>query len=192
MAVFALVEGYMEMIFLPVLLAQIGRDDLRPIIRNAGGGPSFWREAARYNQASARATVLGLADLEQAACASALMKDKLAHKGYGFHLRLARRMLESWLMADRHSLADFLRVPVSLIPAYPDVEQHPKRKLVDIARRSNKRAIREAMVPDDSGAMVGPDYVGTMNDYIQSRWQASSARGVSPSLERACVRWAAI
>lgn len=192
MAVPALVEGYMESVFLPVVLAQLDREDLQPIIRNAGGGALFWKEAKRYNQAGARTTVLGLADLEQSACPPELLADKLMHKSEGFHLRLAVRMLESWLLADRSSIADFLRVPVVLIPVQPDTEQNPKRKLIEIARRSTKRAIREAMVPDGSGAVVGPDYVATMSEYIKVRWQVAAARQTSPSLERACRRWGTI
>ena len=77
MVVPAVVEGYMESVFLPVMLNQIGRSDLQLSIRNAGGGAKFWPIAVRYNEAGKYLTVIGLADLEQAQCASSLLASKL-------------------------------------------------------------------------------------------------------------------
>ena len=192
MSIPAVVEGYMESIFLPVVLTQIGRADLQPNIRNAGGGSKFWPIAVRYNEAGKHTPVIGLADLEQAVCAPALLALALPAKSAGFHLRLAVRMLESWLMADRQSLAAFLRIPIATVPTDPDGVAHPKRMLVDMARKSTSKAIREAMIPDDSGGIVGADYVATMSKFMTDHWQSAQARQTSPSLERACSRWAVI
>ena len=192
MAIPAVVEGYMESVFLPMVLDQIGRADLQPIIRNAGGGSKFWLIAARYNEAGKNTSVMGLADLEQEQCAPLLLASKLPCKSAGFHLRIAVRMLESWLLADRQSMARFLKVPISALPTNPDNEAHAKRVLVDIARKSTSKTIRDALVPDDSGGVVGPDYVATMSKFIEQHWRASVARKTSPSLEKACQRWFAI
>ena len=192
MVIPAVVEGYMESVFLPVVLNQIGRVDLQPNIRNAGGGTKFWPVAARYNEAGKHTAVIGLADLEQAECAPSLLASKLPYQSPGFHLRLAVRMLESWLLADRQSMASFLKVPVSAMPTNPDSEMHAKRLLVDIARRSTSKSIRDALIPDDSGGVVGPDYVATMSEFIGQHWRVAVARKTSPSLERACQRWIAI
>lgn len=192
MAIPAVVEGYMESVFLPIVLDQIGRADLQPIIRNAGGGDKFWLAAARYNDAGKHTAVIGLADLEQAQCASSLLAGKLPHKAPGFHLRLAVRMLESWLLADRQAMAHFLKVPISTLPMNPDSEVNAKRVLVDIARKSTSKKIRDAVVPDDSGGVVGSDYAATMCKFMEEHWRVSVARKVSPSLEKACKRWCAI
>lgn len=188
----ALVEGYLESVFLPVVLGQIGRADIQLRIRDAGGGTKFWPLAKRYNEAAKHMPVLGLADLEQVECAPNLLATELPRKSGGFHLRLAVRMLESWLIADRARLASFLKVPSAAIPTEPDALAHPKRELVNIARKSTSRAIREAMVPEDSGGVVGPDYVATMSEFISMHWQVAAARATSPSLERACLRWGTI
>ena len=192
MAIPAVVEGYMEAVFLPLVLKQIGRSDLQPIIRIAGGGQNFWVIAERYNEAGKRSSVLGLADLEETQCAPLLLARKLPYKSPGFHLRIAVRMLESWLLADRQSMAKFLKVRISALPTNPDCESHAKRLLVDIARKSTSKTIRTALVPDGSGAVVGPDYVATMNKFIEQDWRVSVARMTSPSLEKACQRWTAI
>jgi hypothetical protein len=192
MGIPVLVEGYLESVFLPVVLKQIGRSDLQPVIRNAGGGTKFWPIARQYNEAGKHMAVIGLADLEQIDCAPTLLAVELPRKSGGFHLRLAVRMLESWLLADRARLASFLKVPATAIPIAPDALRHPKRELVNISRKSTSRLIREAMIPEDSGGVVGPDYVATMSEFICTHWQVAVARATSPSLERACVRWLAI
>lgn len=192
MGIPALVEGHLESVFLPVVLGQIGRNDLQPTIRDARGGLGFWKAAVRYNQAGRHAIVIGLADLEQALCAPSLIAVNLPRKSGGFHLRIAVRMLESWLMADRAAMAAFLKIPVRSIPKEPDSEGHPKRKLIDLVKRSTSKTIRDAMLPQDSGGAVGPEYVPTMTAFISGHWRVESARILSPSLERACQRWAAI
>lgn len=98
-------------------------------------------------------------------------------------------MMESWLLADRDSVAAFLGVRIAAIPREPDRETHPKQTLVNLARTSRKRSIRQALVPDGSGALVGPEYTPVIGGFIDDRWDASRARANSPSLDRACVRW---
>jgi hypothetical protein len=47
-------------------------------VHDKGGGSSFWRDAARFDQAAARlGPVLGLVDLERAPCPSELILAKL-------------------------------------------------------------------------------------------------------------------
>jgi hypothetical protein len=136
--------------------------------------------------------MMGLADIEQEACAPIVLETQLSGKHAQFHLRLAVRMLESWLIADRERIATFLRIQVAAVPNVPDELDHPKITLVNLARRSTSRAVREGMVPDDSGGIVGADYVAMMGTFINNYWRASAARASSPSLERACTRWQAI
>ena len=107
----------------------------------------------------------------------------------GFTLRIAVRMVESWLMADAESMADALRVNLRQIPARPDLLQDPKRDLVNLARRSRRVEVRRALVPSErSGARVGPDYLKFMRDYVRLHWRPAVAAERSPSLDRALRR----
>ncbi len=185
----AVVEGHLDGRLLSVVWRQLGLDEQPLVIRDAGGS-SFWRLASKYNEAGRHQRVVGLGDLENATCASALLQHLKPSRSAGFKLRLAVRMLESWLLADREAVAAFLGVRVAAIPREPDREAHPKRTLVNLARTSRKRSIRESLVPNGSGASVGPEYTPVVGAFIDSRWNAERARVNSPSLERACVRWA--
>jgi hypothetical protein len=105
-------------------------------------------------------------------------------------LRVAVRALEAWLLADTERIAKFLAVPVAEIPADPDRVADPKRFMVQIARSSRRRAIREDMVPNiGSGQHVGPAYTSRMIEFIQSvesGWRPNVAAGNSDSLRR-CI-----
>ena len=103
-------------------------------------------------------------------------------------LSVVVRELESWILADQDGIAEFLRVPRSLVPAAPETLPDPKRTLVNLARRSRRRSIREALVPvPGMSASIGPGYVVELQRFVTSSWQLADARNVSPSLDR-CIR----
>ena len=98
--------------------------------------------------------------------------------------RLAVRAIESWLLADAEQLAAFLRVSSAKIPVNPDGEHDPKMTLVNLARYSTKKNIREDMVPrEGSGGKVGPGYVGRVIEFAQL-WRPEVAAERSDSLRR--------
>lgn len=166
---------------------KISAQGLFPI--NKGGRIAFWTDAYRYNQAARLGPVFGLVDLQGAPCPSGLIANHLKHgKHADFVLRIAERMLESWLLADARSVADFLEVSRKLVPRDPESLPHPKRALVDLARRSSRRAIREDLVPQPGSAgIVGRGYTPRMTEFIEELWRPREARKNSQSLDRAMV-----
>lgn len=186
----ALVEGYLDERVLGELWRQLGKSDKPLSIRDARGSP-FWDHARRYNLAGKKQLVLGLGDLEQAVCASEAFEKLGQPLSPRFKLRLAVRMIESWVMADRESFAMQLGVRLAKVPAYPDLLDHPKRTVVELARHSRKKAVKQALVPTGA-SLVGAEYTSFMARYVESKWELDRARVNSPSLERACIRWAAL
>jgi hypothetical protein len=186
----ALVEGHLEERVLAVLWRQLGKADKPIVIRNARGSP-FWSHARRYNEAGRHQVLVGLGDLEQIACATAAFEQLGRPLSQGFKLRLAQRMIESWLMADRHEFADHLGVRVAEVPEHPDLVAHPKRAVVELARCSRKRRVRDAVLPSGAG-FVGAEYLPFMSSFVSDRWSVNRASANSPSLERACLRWSTL
>ncbi len=146
-----------------------------------------------YNQAARISPWIVLVDLDnEYECAPSLCAAWLPAPSEHMVLRVATRAIESWLLADRSSIATFLSVPVSRVPRTVDDLDNPKKTVIDLARRSRSRAIREDMVPRaESGASEGPAYTSRMSEFVGSqgrgRWQPSAAAQVSPSLSR-CIR----
>lgn len=145
----------------------------------------------RYNQAARFVHWLVIADLDQdAECAPDFVRDKLPNPAQGMCFRIAVRAIEAWLLGDAEGLATFLGVPPSRIPSNPDAEVNPKATLVNLARRSRRRAIRQDVVPrQGSGSRVGPGYRSRLLEFIafsDGRWRPEVAANRSDSLRR-CV-----
>lgn len=105
--------------------------------------------------------------------------------------RVAVREVESWLLADREAIARWLGVGVGRVPTDPDTLQDPKGEIVGLARRSNRRDLRSALVPrEGSGRRVGPLYTTEMMKLVldtDSGWRPEIAITSSDSLAR-CFR----
>jgi len=130
-----------------------------------------------------------LIDLDNdAACAPTLQEKWLASPAPRMCFRIAVRAVETWLLADRQRFAQFLSIPASRIP--PDLEavDDPKLLLVNLARHSRKRAMREDMVPRQrSGRKVGPAYASRLMEFVEDAttgWRPDVAAAESDSLKR--------
>lgn len=142
-----------------------------------------------YNNAARFSTWLFLVDLDQEAnCAPELVRLWLGNATRNMCFRVAVREVESWLLADAENLARFLHVARNRIPRDPELLPSPKRTLVDLARTSTSRAIREEIVPrPGSSRIVGPAYSSRVIQFIQQHWDPRSAERRSDSLRRCIV-----
>ncbi|HZY41445.1 MAG TPA: hypothetical protein VFF59_05530, partial [Anaerolineae bacterium] len=83
----------------------------------------------------------------------------------------------------------FLGVAESKIPVIPDEVNDPKLLVVNLARQSRKRAIREDLVPTaGSTSQIGKNYVGQLSQFVSKEWTIDDkTRQHSPSLNRATI-----
>jgi len=151
-----------------------------------GGRGKSWldQRLPAYNHAARHGRWFVLRDLDgDADCAPALVAKILPVQADGMCLRVAVHALESWLLADRERIADFLSVPLSRIPHDPDMIRYPKQVMVNLARQSRRRAIREDMVPAEGiSAQVGPGYSARIIEFAATLWRPNVARTLSLSL----------
>ncbi len=95
-------------------------------------------------------------------------------------------------MADRESLARYLRVSQALVPKDPEAEADAKRTMVNIARASRDRRVRQDMVPTPGGGRkTGPNYAGRLIEFATQRWRPDVAAERADSLNRCLRRLAA-
>ncbi|MHB8835976.1 MAG: hypothetical protein ACYC9Y_09730 [Candidatus Methylomirabilia bacterium] len=184
---FVVVEGALEVPASQRLLREVGVDTTDVPIFDKGGRVRFWKDVRRYNRAAEHAgLILGVADLEAFPCPSGLVARHVRgqlHKN--FVLRIAERMLESWLLADT-ALAKFFGIDASLLPREPDQEANPKQTIVNLARRSASREIRSDVVPQEGSlGVVGRGYTPRMTEFIEEHWRPVVAARRSESLRRA-------
>jgi hypothetical protein len=170
---------------------------VRKLIVLAGGRPGtvygrngkafLRRQIPGYNNAARHLPWIVLVDLDRdAECAPPLREEWVPDPALYLCFRVAVREVEAWLMADTESLADFLGVARSRIPANPEQLQDPKTEMVNLARHSRRRDVREDMVPRErSGRQVGPAYPSRLMEYVETRWRPDVAAKRAESLRRA-------
>ncbi len=144
-----------------------------------------------FNRAAQSTCYLTLVDLMDTdlSCPPEVLVGWVPHLHPNMLFRVVVPELESWLLADRRNIADFLNVSLVRIPANPEEIQDPKRELVNIARRSSNPRVRRSLVPDSgSTAQVGKLYVSEMNIFINRRWDPQIARRTAPSLDRCLIK----
>ncbi len=114
---------------------------------NTGGVTKLVKALPRYIEQSRHVQpVLCVADTD-GRCALSLLGEWLPRGApEHFVLRLAVSEAESWILADRSALADYFEIPSARIPTRPEELADPKRTLLDLARRSGRRLIRQEVV----------------------------------------------
>lgn len=181
------VEDALSEAVLKEMLKQTDRPFSIGTCLSRGGYGYLKKITPGLNQAAAGMPYLILTDLDNAECPLAIISSWLAQpKHPNLIFRVAIKEVESWLLAHREAFAEFLGITVSLIPANVDEIADPKQLLINLARKSRKRKLREAIVPErNSTAKIGKDYNGQLIDFVQNYWQVESAQVNSRSLQRA-------
>lgn len=89
-------------------------------------------------------------------------------------------------MADAERLAAFIGVARNKVPTNPEELDHPKQDMVNLARLSRRRDVRQDMVPrQGSGRTEGPAYTSRLIEYATDRWRPDVALQRADSLRRA-------
>jgi hypothetical protein len=155
------------------------------------GKPSLLQSINGYNNAARLSPWVVLIDLNgDCNCAPAYVQRWLPDRRENMCFRIAVRAAEAWVLADQQRIARWLRISVAQIPLNPDDLENPKRELINLARRSRQRALRNDLVPrEGSGRAVGPLYTARVIEFIQDEadgWRPDRALHVSDSLGR-CI-----
>ncbi len=142
-----------------------------------------------FNQAANKTPFLVCVDLDQVECPPVLIR-----RWIDFNLnskmlfRIAVREIESWLLAHRINIAKYLHVSKANITREPENLLDPKQTLINIARKSKSRTIRNGIPPSDgSTAKIGPNYNAALTEFVITSWDPLVARENSLSLRKALI-----
>ncbi len=177
-------EGYVDALVLRRLLADRQLDVAA--VHEAGGKHKLDAKLGGYISAARFGPWLVQRDLDlDAACAPELVRDLVPDAPAGLCLIVPVRQTEAWLLADRHAIAEYLRVAEGRVPGPPEALEDAKAALVALARASRRKDVREDMVPRPaSGRRVGVGYTHHMQAFIQRMWRPAHAALVAPSLAK--------
>jgi hypothetical protein len=181
------VEGDSDAVLARTLLEHVGLGVETVYVQN--GKQRLDRKLTAFNEAAEHAAWLVIRDLDHDAnCAPELVQKLLPARSAKMCLRIAIRAAEAWLLADRANISQYRSVPASKIPLQPDTLRNPKIELVNIARKSRKKYIREDMVPARGATtQVGPGYVARLIAFTSAEWNPRKAAKNSDSLRR-CIK----
>lgn len=178
------VEGVTDEAVAKRLLGEAGLQTGSVYTRS--GKHSLDPRLAGYNDAARFSRWLLLRDLDDdAACAPTLAARLLPRPAPLMRLQIAVHAVEAWLMGDPESLSAFLGVRRGKIPPCPEVVVDPKRVLIDLARQSRRRTVREEIAPPSgSKARVGPGYAAALIEYATGDWRPAVAAAQCDGLAR--------
>ena len=181
------VEDALSEAVLRKLLAESGQNYFVGISYNRGGYGYLKRTIAGFNNAAKGTPFLVLTDLDTANCPPDLIRTWLPGvKHPNLLFRVAVREVEAWLLGDNDAIASFLGISRNLVPQDVDAIPDPKKCLIELARRSRRRDIREDIVPPkNTTRQVGPSYNPRLSGFVMQHWSSLRAALRSRSLERA-------
>ncbi|MFJ4619917.1 hypothetical protein [Streptomyces sp. NPDC088812] len=182
------VEGISDEGAVRSILREFGLDV--NMVQGKGGKSALLKKLPAYNQAAKFMPWFVLVDMDTVdGCVVASVREWLPVPADLMVFRVAVAEIESWLLADRDAIADFLGVSASKVPRNPDSLQDPKQEIINLARKSRRRDIREGLVPrPNSGTSVGPTYASDIRDFGLRLWRPRIAADESPSLARCLQR----
>ena len=143
-----------------------------------------------FNKSASYLSILTLVDLmdTECDCAPEAVSRWLPHANPRMFFRIVVREIESWVLADREAVARFLDIRKTSIPLLPESLEDPKQELINLARRSRKPFIKEALVPEPGvTARIGRLYNSEIARFIREDWHINEARKLAPSLD-SCIR----
>jgi len=184
----AAVEGLIDEAMVRRLCEHIGVEVGR--VHGKNGKGYLHERIAGYNNAARFSPWIVLVDLNREAdCPPPLRAGWLPEPAPNMCFRVVVRTVESWLFADRDRLARFLGFRTAQIPGDPEAVDDAKRTMVEVARHSRRRDVRQDMVPrPGSGSAVGPAYTSRLIEFVATHWRPEVAARSAESLQRSLTR----
>ncbi len=151
------------------------------------GKSQLLQKLSGYNNAGQYAPWFVLVDLDRDAdCAPPFRVRVLPNPAPLVCFRIAVRMVEAWLLADRQNFARFLDISGEIIPTNPEALENPKQEIIRLAWKSRSRDILLDLAPrQGTTAPVGPAYTFRLSEFAAKDWNPGEACRHAPSLERA-------
>jgi hypothetical protein len=159
-------------------------------VYNRGGNGYLRQTINGFNNAAKGVPFLVGTDLDRYDCPPALIDDWLRRpKHHNLLICVAVREAEAWVLADRGSFAAFLGISVENVPKDVEALADPKATLIQLARRSRKRQLRDDICPRPrSTSRIGPNYNARLGTFVSESWNPTAARLNSQSLNGAMNR----
>lgn len=183
------VEDQLSEALVRKLLAYLGGFQVQLCLGGTGIG-NLQKNIHKFQQAAHHQPYLLVVDLDRPGqCPSTLRRQWLGKEPEPYLLfRIAVVESESWLLGHQEAIIEHLNISPgkARIPDDTDSLADPKQFLINLARKSRSRQIRDELVPRPrSTTKVGPNYNANLGLFVRRHWEPNIAKDHSPSLARA-------
>ena len=178
-----LIEGHIDEAVARKILNFSGHES--GVAYGKKGWTYIHKKIAAFDRSCSAQGLLTLVDLmdTRLACPATVVDEWLPSAHINHVFRIVVREIESWVLADRENIASFLNIPVAKLLFDPDAQVDPKQTLINLARGSRTKVIRNSLVPEAGrSASEGPLYTSEIVRFVTEYWDPSSAREHSKSL----------
>ena len=128
-----------------------------------------------------------MTDLDHVACAPELLDDWIDFEPHpNFLFRIAEKEVDAWILADMTGVSTLFGVSMKGLPIDTQTIQDPKQTIINLARRSRKRKIKD-IVPVGT-ASQGPGYNLVLTEFVLNDWDPGLAAKHNMSLHKAIHR----
>lgn len=182
------VEGDIDDTVVRSLAEQLRVGVHEVFVRN--GKPNLLKALPGFNASARSRPWFVLVDLDRdAPCAPPYVAEHLPKPSDLMRFRVAIRSIEAGLLADRRGFARFFGIRIDVLPADPESLPDAKQTIVELARGSNKKIVRQGLPPrPGSGRRTGELYSSLLMEFASKHWNVGAARERSPSLDKAARR----
>lgn len=170
------------------IVAQVWDDWQGEVLAKVtSGNASLLKIMPRIQQIAQRVPALVLTDLDRRACPQLVVGQWInTPRPPKLVFRVAVREVESWLLADLQNCAAYLGVSETRLPRQPELEDDPKQTIINLARRSRMREIKDGIPPGPRTiAAIGPGYNSLLIRFVHTSWNLQIASQNSRSLNHA-------
>jgi hypothetical protein len=163
--------------------------EVHQLLRRGGNG-YLRTKCSNFNQMALRHPVLLITDLDNGACASALIDDWFGNllRNQNMIFRVAVREIESWLLADHQGMQQLLERGANNITPNPDQLPNPKEYLLQRAKRAPREVKNDLIRSKGALATQGLGYNSRLCMFVREVWEPVQASQRSDSLARAIQR----
>lgn len=195
--VFYCVEDRLSRLIMERLLSEYCGEGFlfQELLRRGSGGVGKMRVKSNFEkffQIANRDPVIILIDLDDSKCPPSLKeywirsvwKREIPEK---MAFCIAEVEAESWILADRKNLSEFIWVQEREISS--DVQKHTKEYLLDLIKKSKNKNVKqmtaekEYRIRKNAKDATGFSYINEFSKFIQRKWDPEEASKNSPSLK---------
>ncbi|MEQ9891249.1 hypothetical protein [Pectobacterium aroidearum] len=170
-----------------IVIKLINEFDKFEVINSLGkkGNGYIFKNIKKFHQLSFSQSVLIVLDLDNRHDVKMFANEVIGCIKINKNLKLSIsvREIESWLLADKEGMSDFLQISKDKIPVNPELLLDPKEEIIKLAKKGKNTRTKNG-IPPQKGAIskMGLSYNTLLTEFVENIWSSDRAKNNSASL----------